>query len=105
MHTIELFGRTYAPNARRVVDSLFKPGRTDNGTYRLVNGGALLSDLTGEPRAYVHPRGFVVTAHKSNGRTRYMFGLSSTDATFINSPDSYVAQCDGCVALIARFAK
>lgn len=98
--TLTLFDRTYAPTRQAVINSLFKPGRTDNGTYPVVSGGYVLYDLTGAPRALITRRcGSIVTAHQSDGRTRYMYALTSSDKDYLNAPDSLTLQHDAARAL------
>lgn len=101
--TITLFGKVYAATSRGAVESLFRVGRTVNGTYRLVSGGIVLRDLTGAPRALLTRRdGCVVTAHKEGRATRYMYGLTQADATYLNAPQSLSEQHSALVTLFTE---
>lgn len=97
---ITLYGRTYAPNARAVVESLFKGPATHCGTYRKAANGVYLSDLQGNERVFIRKDGLgPVTTFRHDGKRRYMHSTTSQDDAWLGTPESYSATREGAQAV------
>jgi len=77
-------GLSFAPSVKAMVSSLFNPGGTDSGFYRVKAGGILFCRGNGEPWFFYvanrHGEFFPVSCGKqSDGRTVYFHALSSND--------------------------
>jgi hypothetical protein len=101
--TIHLYGKTYAPNARHAVETLFQAGGTANGLYKVTSSGIRFYGLNGELRAFVRKDGLgpVSATMRDDGRAWYMFGLADRDAAWMAAPESYMATCNGARDLAA----
>jgi hypothetical protein len=101
--TIQLYGKKYAPNDREAVNSLFKPGGTVNGLYKVTRRGVRFYALNGELRAFIRKDGLgpVSATRLDDGRTWYSFALSRDAAAWMQEPASYTERCDGARALAA----
>lgn len=98
---LHLFGRKYAKNNREVIETLFSPGGTANGTYRPAPSGIHLYDLQGTLRAFLRGDGLIVSAVKDGRRIRYLYALTSVDSAWIGAPESYMARCEGVETAVA----
>jgi hypothetical protein len=90
---IALFGKTYAKNEAEFVDSLFTPGATANGFYRVTRGGVYFSDMQGKERAFIRADGLgpVSVSKRADGKRWYMQSLSSLDDAFLGRDMSQYA--------------
>lgn len=77
---IKFNGKKYAKNDREFTESLFDASGTCNGFYKRIKNGIQLFDMQRNLAAFIVDRPsekFVVTAHKVEGRARYMFSTCS----------------------------
>ena len=82
----------FVKSASDLTDTLFLPGGTASGTYKIRKNGILFHKPTGEPFAFLvanrHDERFFVTCSKQDdGRLRYMHGLCSTDEDYLGLAD------------------
>lgn len=90
-------GKKFAKNDKEMVDSLFTPGGTCIGFYKVIKSGFKLFNLQHELIAFVSPsKSLVVTAHMHNGKARYMFSTCSDTEKYLNLPTSYSETCKAC---------
>jgi hypothetical protein len=90
---LTLFGKTYAKNNSEFVNSLFSK-QTCNGFYKQNEKGITLYNIQNELIAFIKAPingeyAFIVSAYKSENKTRYMFGLSTLTDLYLNVPESY----------------
>ena len=93
-HMITAFGRTFAPNARALANSLFTPGGTAAGTYRIVHSGRgiLFRRANGDAwfavavgRGETEP--LVISWREQGGKSRYFYSLSDSDSKELGCRD------------------
>jgi len=93
---LELCGKTYARTKSLLVDSLFNPGGTCSGMFRVTGNGILFMNPDGSPFAFLvanrHRERFFVTARKREKGIWYMFSLCDCDELQLGLPDSLSAQ-------------
>lgn len=101
--TIHLYGKAYAPNGREAVNSLFQPGGTVNGLYKVTRSGIRFYRLNGELVAFVRKDGLgpLSATRLDDGRTWYSYGLSSDAAAWMKEPQSFTERREGARALAA----
>ena len=102
-----LAGRAYAPNAAALVRSLFAPGGTMHGTYKVAKRGVSLFAPDGTLRAFVvdnaHGEQFMVSARKEHGRIRYMCALTGADQDWLGVPEGYAAERAAVAVALRNF--
>lgn len=88
---ITLNGKTFAPNSRAAVDSLFKSGGTDSGTYKALKTEIQLFDLQGNHIATINRHAVLCHVTKlDNGKKWY----SHATVSQIGEWASYMQRCD-----------
>lgn len=90
-------GKKFARNNAEFVSSLFGNDGTCIGFYRQIKSGFQLFNLQNELIAFLSPdRGLIVSAHKYNGRARYMFSTCTTVEKYLELPESYAETIKAC---------
>lgn len=92
-------GVWFAPSSRNLVSSLFAPGGTASGTYKLRKGGIMFYCGNGDPWFFLvanrHGERFFVSCGKqSDGRTVYFHALSTLDEEALGVGDSIRKECE-----------
>jgi len=81
---ITINGKKYAKNDNEFTNSIFDPSGTCSGYYRRRKDGVLLMDMQKVPFGFIKVESacvvYAVSAYQHNGKTRYMFGLTSCDS-------------------------
>jgi hypothetical protein len=101
---LNLFGLEFAANNAEFVGTLFTPGGTAHGTYRVLKSGIFLHDAKGNARAFIRKDGLgPVTTYTRNNRRYFMHCLSSRDSDWLNVPDSYYETSNAAESVARRF--
>ena len=94
----------FVSNAARLVESLFNPGGTANGTFKKRKHSVLFSRPDGTPFACLvanpgQSRFFVTASKQGAGKVRYMYGLADRDAALLGIAGlSYIKQVEAADA-------
>lgn len=107
MDTIALYGKTYARTDKAMVESLFNPGGTCNGYFKITAKGVYLLGLDKEKRAFMpFSEKCFFSTWQVNGRRYYLHGgLSSPDRQWLGEPESFSAAREGAAALADQIHK
>ena len=89
---IKLYGQTYVKNTSALVDTLFNPRGTANGTFKRYRNRIELTHTSGEVLAVVKAVDGIVLSTKANGR--YMHSTTSKADKLFNVPSSYMAMVE-----------
>ena len=96
----------------QITDTLFLPGGTASGTFKVTAAGILFSNLQGEPFAFLvanrHGERFFVSCSRSEpdgGRIRYLFSTMTCDEKYLGLPDSLMARHELAETLWNQYGK
>jgi len=93
METIKLYGQTYVKNTSDLVDTLFNPSGSANGTYKRYKNRIELTHTSGEVMAVVKAVDGILLSTKA-GDGRYMYATTSKADQLFNVPSSYAAMIE-----------
>ncbi len=102
----------FVRKASQITDSLFIPGGTASGTFKVKSNGILFHKPDGAPFAFLvandHGERFFVSCSRSEpdgGSIRYMFSTSTKDEEFLGLPDSHYGQHEVATAIWDLYGK
>ena len=93
METIKLYGQTYVKTTSDLVDTLFNPSGSANGTFKRYKNRIELTHTSGEVLAVVKAvDGIALSTKAEDGR--YMHSTTSKADQLFNVPSGYAAMVE-----------
>ncbi len=99
METIKLYGQTYVKNTSDLVDTLFNPSGSANGTFKRYKNRIELTHTSGEVIAVIKSVDGIMLSTKANDG-RYMHSTTLKADQLFNVPSSYMAMVEQAEELL-----